>query len=203
MRLCGVGEMRAVILKAWRRLVRDARRYGAAGSNDTHGPQESISPVRIALLLLLHPGLRASLHLRAIECATEIGAYRVALLIRGRCLRVVGADFVPGLRVGAGVKMEHPSGIVIGGQSHVGDDVTILQQVTIGDRLQSLGRGFETASLVTLIGDRVEIGAGARLLGSICVGRGARIGANAVVLTDVPDESSAVGVPARIIPGGN
>ena len=95
-------------------------------------------------------------------------------------------------RVGRRVTIEHQSGIVIHGASEIGDDCVIRQGVTLGN--QSPDRPQEAPKL----GNRVNVGAGAKLLGDVRVGDDARIGANAVVIADVPAGALAVGVPARV-----
>ena len=95
-------------------------------------------------------------------------------------------------RVGRGCRIDHFGGIVVSGYAEIGDGCVIRQGVTIGLR-------HADEPLAPRIGDRVDIGAGAKLLGPITVGDGASIGANAVVLSDVPAGAVAVGIPARII----
>jgi serine O-acetyltransferase len=99
-------------------------------------------------------------------------------------------------RLGRRVVIEHQSCIVIHGASVIGDECVIRQGVTIGNR------DFATRLQAPQLGDRVNIGAGAKLLGPIRIGSRVTIGANAVVMTDVPADATAVGVPARIIEGG-
>jgi serine O-acetyltransferase len=86
--------------------------------------------------------------------------------------------------------LPHPNGVVIHGEARIGDDCMIMQQVTVG----MIDEGE-----VPVIGNRVYIGAGAKIIGKLIVGDGARIGANAVVVNDVPSNATAVGIPARII----
>jgi serine O-acetyltransferase len=95
--------------------------------------------------------------------------------------------------VGRRFKIEHFGGIIISGDAVFGDDVVIRNGVTVGLRHTAV-RG------APVIGDRVDIGAGAKILGAIKIGNDVLIGANAVVIEDVPSNSLAVGVPARIIP---
>lgn len=102
---------------------------------------------------------------------------------------VTGADIPLNSRIGGGLVMIHPNGIVIHPRALIGPNCQIFQQVTIGTA---------DSEDVPTIGANVEIGAGARLLGGIVVGECARIGANAVVLADVPAGATAVGMPARI-----
>lgn len=92
--------------------------------------------------------------------------------------------------LGSGLMLPHPNGVIIHEDAHIGEDCMIMQQVTIG----MIDEGE-----VPTIGNRVYIGAGAKVIGKLVVGDGARIGANAVVISDVPPYSTAVGVPARIV----
>lgn len=105
---------------------------------------------------------------------------------------VCGADIPLDSRIGGGLILTHPNGVVIHPGAKVGVNCLIFQQVTVG-----LG-GKEG---LPVIGGHVDIGAGAKILGGITVGDHAKIGANSVVLTDVPAGATAVGIPARIIPG--
>jgi serine O-acetyltransferase len=105
---------------------------------------------------------------------------------------VTGADIPLNARIGGGLLMPHPNGIVIHPDVQIGPNCLIFQQVTIGAR----GEGLPT------IGGHVDFGAGAKVLGSVTVGDHVRIGANAVVLEDVPDHCSVVGVPARRVESG-
>jgi serine O-acetyltransferase len=95
-------------------------------------------------------------------------------------------------RIGRRLRIEHPGGIVVSGDAVIGDDVVLRNGVTIGLRRTGV-RG------APVIGDRVDIGAGAKILGGIRIGDDVRVGANAVVLRDVPDGAVAVGVPAKVL----
>lgn len=112
-------------------------------------------------------------------------------------------EIIFGIYIGAHVKIgrrfviEHFGCIIIHSQTIIGDDVIVRQGVTIGNKV--LDRPLDAP----VIGNRVNIGAGAKLLGKIMIGNDVDIGANAVVITDVPDNSIAVGVPARIIKKSN
>ena len=104
---------------------------------------------------------------------------------------VAGADIPLNAQLGGGAILPHPNGIVIHPRARIGPNCLIFQQVTIGTR------GWNRPAPV--IGAGVEIGAGAKLLGPITIGDGARIGANAVVMCDVPAGCTAVGIPARVV----
>lgn len=105
---------------------------------------------------------------------------------------MTGIDLPCEAMVGRRLIIEHFGGIVVSGDAVIGDDVVIRNGVTIGLKRKN-ERGAPT------IGNGVDIGAGAKILGAIRIGHGAVIGANAVVLTDVPDHALAVGIPARIV----
>ena len=107
---------------------------------------------------------------------------------------ITGADIPINGRIGGGLLLLHPNGIVIDQDVVIGTNCTIFQQVTIGDARSSRQKGQP----VPIIGNNVEIGAGAKVLKDIRVGDYAKIGANAVVLQDVPPHAIAVGIPARI-----
>jgi serine O-acetyltransferase len=104
---------------------------------------------------------------------------------------VTGAEIPLNAKLGGGLLIPHPNGIVIHPEVAIGANCLVFQQVTIGE-------GGRHAGVPTL-GGHVDVGAGARILGGITIGDHARIGANAVVLDDVPPGSTAVGIPARIL----
>jgi serine O-acetyltransferase len=107
---------------------------------------------------------------------------------------ITGADIAWSARIGPGLVLWHPTGVVIGPRVVVGRDARVQQGITLGAARSRTGKDGDP-----VLGDGVYVGAGARVLGPVRVGDRARIGANAVVLIDVPDDASAVGVPARII----
>ncbi|MFT8394610.1 serine O-acetyltransferase [Propionibacterium sp.] len=115
----------------------------------------------------------------------------LALYLQSRISEVFAVDIHPGARIGKGIMFDHATSVVIGETAVVGDDFSMLHEVTLGgtgkiggDRHPKVGRG-------------VMIGAGAKVLGNITVGEGARIGAGSVVLQDVPPFTTVAGVPAR------
>lgn len=113
---------------------------------------------------------------------------RCVRLRHKRLSRLTGTDIRLGVTIGTGLQLPHPNGVVIHEDARIGDDCMIMQQVTIG-----MIRGP-----VPVIGSKVYIGAGAKVLGGVTIGDGAAIGANAVVLSDVPTGHVAVGVPAVV-----
>ena len=106
---------------------------------------------------------------------------------------LTGIEIHPGAEIGRRFFVDHGMGVVIGETTIIGDDVTLYQGVTLG------GTGKETGKRHPTIGNKVVIGAGARVLGNITIGEDSRIGAGSVVLRDVPDHSTVVGVPGHIV----
>ena len=106
---------------------------------------------------------------------------------------VYGIDLPYSVKLGARVVIEHSGGIIIHGSSEIGDDCILRQGVTLGNRY------MEKPLDAPRLGNRVNVGAGAKILGAITIGDEAQIGANAVVLCNVPANATAVGIPARIL----
>jgi serine O-acetyltransferase len=111
----------------------------------------------------------------------------IAMLARA----ATGVEIHPAARIGQGLFIDHGSGVVIGETAEIGDDVTLYQGVTLG------GTGFATGKRHPTVEDNVTIGSGAKLLGPITIGHGAKIGANSVVVHDVPPNSTVVGNPGH------
>ncbi|MFC7405185.1 serine O-acetyltransferase EpsC [Georgenia alba] len=117
----------------------------------------------------------------------RLPARLLSQVVRG----LTGIEIHPGAVLGRRLFIDHGMGVVIGETSEVGDDVVLFHGATLGGVSMSKGKRHPT------IGDRVMIGAGAKVLGPVTVGSDAKVGANAVVVKDVPDGSVAVGVPAK------
>ncbi len=116
-----------------------------------------------------------------------------ALFLQSQASAVFGMDIHPAASIGAGILLDHGTGVVIGETAHVGDGCTMLHAVTLG------GTGKDHGDRHPKIGARVFIGAGAKILGNIHVGDGAKIGAGSIVLKSIPAGATAVGAPAKII----
>jgi serine O-acetyltransferase len=116
-----------------------------------------------------------------------------ALYLQSQSSRIFGIDIHPAAKFGAGIMIDHGTGIVIGETATVGDNVSILQNVTLG------GNGKETGDRHPKIGNNVLLAAGAKVLGNIRVGNCSRVAAGSVVLAEVPDNTTVAGVPARVV----
>lgn len=144
-------------------------------------------------LVTLYPGIHAVLaHRRAHKHFLKGHFYR-ARYISQRTRKKTGIEIHPGAAIGRRLVIDHGMGVVIGETAEIGDDVLIYQGVTLG------GTGKECGKRHPTIGNNVLIGAGAKVLGPFKVGDNSRIASNAVVLKEVPDNATAVGVPARIV----
>jgi serine O-acetyltransferase len=147
--------------------------------------------VTSAEILATWPGVQALLAHRLAHALWGSGVPLLPRLIATIARSVTGVEIHPAAKIGGGLLIDHGMGVVIGETAQVGDDVTIYQGVTLG------GTGFATGKRHPTVEDEVTIGAGARLLGPITVGRGAKIGANTVVIHDVPANSTVVGNPGH------
>ncbi|CPR01652.1 serine O-acetyltransferase [Mycobacterium bohemicum DSM 44277] len=144
-------------------------------------------------VILAYPGVHAIWGHRISHWLWRRGA-RLSARTLGEITRILtGVDIHPGAVLGPGLFIDHATGVVIGETAEVGEDVTIYHGVTLG------GSGGDTGKRHPTIGDRVIIGAGAKVLGAIKVGGDSRIGANAVVVKEVPSGAVVVGVPGQVI----
>ena len=143
--------------------------------------------------MLTYPGLHAVWAYRMAHRLWEQDHRLAARLVSSGARRITGVDIHPAATLGQGLFIDHAVGVVIGETAEVGKDVTIYQGVTLG------GTSLERGKRHPTVGDRVVIGAGAKVLGPLLVGDDARIGANSVVVRDVPAGSVVVGVPGQII----
>ena len=139
------------------------------------------------------PGLHAVWMHRFSHCLWKIGLKTLARFFSliGRFL--TGVEIHPGAQIGRRFFIDHGMGVVIGETAEIGEDCTVYHGVTLGGTTWNTGKRHPT------LGDRVVVGAGAKVLGPIKVGSGSKIGSNAVVIKPVPPESTAVGIPAKIL----
>jgi len=146
-----------------------------------------------AEVLLLYSGLHALIAYRASHALYTRGHVLPARAISQAARFLTGIEIHPGAQIGRGLFIDHGSGVVIGETAIVGDNCTLYQGVTLG------GTGKDTGKRHPTLGDNVLVGAGAKLLGNFTVGDNAKIAAGAVVLGEVPADSTAVGIPARVV----
>ncbi|MDR3310807.1 MAG: serine O-acetyltransferase [Oscillospiraceae bacterium] len=146
-----------------------------------------------AYVFFLYPGVHATIYHRAGHWLYRHKRYFLARAVSQFSRFWTGIEIHPGAVIGKRFVIDHGTGIVIGETAEVGDDVLIFQGATLGGTGKDAGKRHPT------IGNNVMIGAGAKLLGPVKIGDNARIAAGAVVLRDVPPDSTAVGVPARIV----
>ncbi len=144
-------------------------------------------------ILLLYPGVKAVRSHRRAHWCYEHGLFFLARLISQHSRRVTGIEIHPGAKIGRRLVIDHGMGIVIGETAEIGDDCLIYHGVTLGGTGKDVGKRHPT------IGNNVLIATGAKVLGPFKVGDGARIAANAVVLSEIPENATAVGVPARVV----
>jgi serine O-acetyltransferase len=177
--MLGLGTLRRVAGEVRRDLAAARARDPAA---------TGVSPVEI---LAAWPGVHALLSHRV---AHALGAAGVPLAPRALAYAsrtVTGIEIHPAAQIGDGLFIDHGMGVVIGETAEIGENVTLYQGVTLG------GTGFATGKRHPTVEDNVTIGSGAKLLGPITIGHGAKIGANAVVIHDVPPNVTVVGNPGH------
>lgn len=144
-------------------------------------------------ILINYPGFHAIFWHRISSILWKIGLKLVARLISNILRTLTGIEIHPGAKIGNGFFIDHGMGVVIGETSELGDNVTIYQGVTLGGVSTNKGKRHPT------IGNNVIIGAGSKILGPLNIGKNTKIGANSVVIDDIPDNSTVVGVPGRVV----
>ncbi len=144
-------------------------------------------------IFLLYPGIHALINHRIAHALYGAHCFFLARLVSQWSRFWTGIEIHPGATIGRRFVIDHGMGIVIGETAEIGDDVLIYQGVTLGGTGKDRGKRHPT------IGNHVMIGSGAKILGPFRVGSGSRIASNAVVLSEVPENSTAVGVPARLV----
>ena len=142
-------------------------------------------------ILLTYGGVHALLAHRVAHVLHEAGVPLIPHAIAYVAKSLTGVEIHPGARIGQGLFIDHGTGVVVGETAEIGDNVTLYQGVTLG------GTGFAPGKRHPTIEDDVVVGSGAKLLGPIRVGRGAKVGANSVVIHDVPPNSTVVGNPGH------
>jgi serine O-acetyltransferase len=147
--------------------------------------------VPVSAMLLAWPGVQAIVGHRLVHLLWRAGVPVLPRTLAAVNRALTGIEIHPAARIGAGFFVDHGMGVVVGETAEIGADVTLYQGVTLG------GTGFATGKRHPTVQDNVTIGSGAKLLGPIVIGHGAKIGANTVVVHDVPSNATVVGNPGH------
>lgn len=153
--------------------------------------------IKSTMEVFLYPSFKAIIGYRIAHKLFMKKHYFLARWISQRTVRKTGIEIHPGATIGKGLFIDHGNGVIIGETAIIGDNVTLYQGVTLG------GTGKEKGKRHPTIGDNVMVSAGAKVLGSFTVGENSKIGAGSVVLSEVPPNSTVVGVPGRVVKRDN
>src|SRR4051794_26619100 len=181
--------LRMVGLRTLGRVARELRRDVAAA----HARDPAARGVSSLEILAAWPGVHALLAHRVAHALDEAGVPVAPRVLALASRSVTGIEIHPAAQIGEGLFIDHGTGVVVGETAEIGDDVTLYQGVTLG------GTGFAAGKRHPTGQDNVTIGSGAKLLGPVTVGHGAKIGANSVVITDVPPNCTVVGNPGHVV----
>src|SRR6476619_2495925 len=176
-------------LGTFQRVVKEIR-ADVASARDRDPAARSVGTAEI---LMNWGGVQAVLSHRVAHALHESGVPLMPMALSYATRAVTGVEIHPAASVGADLFIDHGSGVVIGETAEIGDRVTLYQGVTLG------GTGFARGKRHPTLGDDVTIGSGAKLLGPVTVGHGAKVGANTVVIEDVPPNSTVVGNPGHTV----
>ena len=161
---------------------------------DVYAAKERDPAARSTLeVLLLYPGVHAIAAHRLAHKLHKSGHTFMARAISQGARFATGIEIHPGATIGKGLMIDHGMGVVIGETAEIGDNCTIYQGVTLGGTGKDVGKRHPT------LGNNVMIGAGAKVLGPMMIGDNSKVAANAVVLSEIPENSTAVGIPAKIV----
>lgn len=149
--------------------------------------------IKTSMEVFLYPSFKAIIWYRIAHKLYLRKHYFWARWISQRTVRKTGIEIHPGAQIGKGFFIDHGNGVIIGETAIIGDNVTLYQGVTLG------GTGKEKGKRHPTVEDNVMISAGAKVLGSFTVGANSKIGAGSVVLSEVPPNSTVVGVPGRVV----
>lgn len=153
--------------------------------------------IHSSMEVFLYPSFKVMMHYRIAHRLYEKGHFFWARWVSQRGVRKTGIEIHPGAKIGKGLFIDHGNGVIIGETAVIGDNVTLYQGVTLG------GTGKEHGKRHPTVGNNVMISAGAKVLGSFTIGDNSKIGAGSVVLSEVPSNSTVVGVPGRVVKRNN
>ena len=155
-------------------------------------------------ILLTYPGVKAVLFFRIANFFHKAGLFLLARIISQTTRFFTGIEIHPGAKIGKNLFIDHGMGVVIGETAEIGNNVTIYHAVTLGGIAPSIDSDNQrNEKRHPTIGNDVVIGSGAQIIGPIKIGNGSRIAANAVVVNEVPENSTMVGIPAKAVKVGN
>ncbi len=174
-------------MSRWKRVVSEVR-ADVSAARDRDPAAQGVSTFEI---LTSWAGVQALLAHRVAHAMDEAGVPVAPRALAYLTRSITGVEIHPAARIGGEFFIDHGSGVVIGETAEIGERVTLYQGVTLG------GTGFQRGKRHPTLGDNVTVGSGAKLLGPIAVGDGAKIGANTVVVEDVPPGSTVVGNPGH------
>lgn len=160
---------------------------------EIHIVRERDPAIHSSMEVLLYPSFQAMMHYRLAHKLYLKGHYFWARYVSQRGVRKTGIEIHPGAQIGKGLFIDHGNGVIIGETTIIGNNVTLYQGVTLG------GTGKEHGKRHPTVEDNVMISAGAKVLGSFTIGTNSKIGAGSVVLSEVPPNSTVVGVPGRVV----
>ncbi len=155
--------------------------------------QEDPAAKSVLEIVLCYPGFHAILLHRLAHRLYRAGVPLLPRFLSQLSRFLTGIEIHPGARIGRNFFIDHGTGVVIGETTEIGDNCLLYQGVTLG------GTGKEKGKRHPTLGDRVVVGAGAKVLGNIRIGNDVRIGAGSVVIHPVPDHSTVVGIPGRVV----
>jgi serine O-acetyltransferase len=176
------------------RVVRATKKTVKAVKEDVKATRERDPAAKSDLeVLLLYPGVHALLAHRLAHSLYKKKKFFAARAISQTARLITGIEIHPGAQIGKGLMIDHGMGVVIGETAVIGDNCTLYQGVTLGGTGKDVGKRHPT------LGNNVMVGAGAKVLGPFSIGDNTKIAANAVVLTEMPNDCTAVGMPAKVV----
>ena len=192
---------KAAAQKLVKRAVRGAKRIKKGTVTFVKSVKDDVAAVRErdpaarsdAEVLLLYSGVHALIAHRVAHKLYKNEHYFCARAISQAAKMITGIEIHPGATIGKGLMIDHGTGVVIGETAEIGDNCTIYQGVTLGGTGKDVGKRHPT------LGNNVMVGAGAKVLGPFYIGDNTKIAANAVVLEEIPENCTAVGIPAKIV----
>ena len=189
---CKVGEMLKSLSKS--APVETVKRFVETVNNDVDSVRERDPAAKSKMeVLFLYSGVHALVAYRVAHKLYLSKHYFPARLISQVARGITGIEIHPGATIGKGLFIDHGMGVVIGETTEIGDNCTLYQGVTLG------GTGKETGKRHPTLGNNIMVGAGAKILGPVEIGDNAKIAAGAVVLQEIPENSTAVGIPAKVV----